>query len=119
MESPIKNMAYWKAKNASPAKSGLGLKHKSDKEGFDMDHDEYNPDGSPNYNDPTDPTSPNYNPKHGGSDYMKLTVDPDAPGTPGEPGYEPTVKRSDFDEGSEQQKMFDGNQAKIKAKKKK
>ena len=46
-------------------------------------------------------------------------VDPDAPGTPGEPGYEPPVKRSDFDEGSKQQKMFDANQAKSKAKKKK
>ena len=26
------------------------------------------------------------------------TVDPDAPGTPGKPGYEPPVKRSDLDE---------------------
>ncbi len=34
-------------------------------------------------------------------------VDPDAPGIPGTPGYEPPVRRSDFDEGSEQQKMFD------------
>jgi len=25
-------------------------------------------------------------------------VDPDAPGTPGEPGYEPPVKREDLDE---------------------
>jgi len=32
---------------------------------------------------------------------------------------EDIVRRSDFDEGSEQQKMFDANQAKIKAKKKK
>tara|TARA_R100000742_G_C4255462_1_gene73407 strand:+ start:55 stop:279 length:225 start_codon:yes stop_codon:yes gene_type:complete len=31
---------------------------------------------------------------------------------------EDIVRRSDFDEGSEQQKMFDRNQAKIKAKKK-
>ena len=37
-------------------------------------------------------------------------VDPDAPGTPGTPGYEPPVKRSDFEEGSENQKMFDANQ---------
>jgi len=44
-------------------------------------------------------------------------VDPDAPGTPGTPGYEPPVRRSDFEEGSEQQKMFDRNQAKINAKK--
>ena len=43
-------------------------------------------------------------------------VDPDAPGTPGTPGYEPPVRRSDFEEGSEQQKMFDRNQAKRKAK---
>ena len=34
-------------------------------------------------------------------------VDPDAPGKPGTPGFEPPVTRSDFDEGSEQQKMFD------------
>ena len=47
-----------------------------------------------------------------------LKVDPDAPGTSGKPGYEPPVRRSDFDEGSEEQKMFDKNQAKIKAKKK-
>ena len=39
-------------------------------------------------------------------------VDPDAPGTPGKPGYEPPVKRSDFDEGSKEQKMFDTNQKK-------
>ena len=32
-------------------------------------------------------------------------------------GDEPPVSRSDFDEGSEQQKMFDRNQAKSKAKK--
>ena len=44
-------------------------------------------------------------------------VDPDAPGEPGTPGYEPPVKRSDFPEGSEEQKMFDRNQAKLKAKK--
>ena len=28
----------------------------------------------------------------------KKKVDPDAPGTPGKPGYEPPVKRSDLDE---------------------
>ena len=39
-------------------------------------------------------------------------VDPEAPGTPGKPGYEPPVKRSDFDEGSKEQKMFDTNQKK-------
>jgi len=50
-------------------------------------------------------------------DTIKTKVDPDAPGTPGQPGYEPPVRRSDFDEGSEQQKMFDRNQAKSKAKK--
>ena len=44
-------------------------------------------------------------------------VDPDAPGTPGKPGYEPPVRRSDFEEGSEQQKMFDRNQAKARMKK--
>ena len=44
-------------------------------------------------------------------------VDPDAPGTPGKPGYEPPVRRSDFDKGSKQQKMFDRNQAKTQAKK--
>ena len=65
----------------TPLKSGLGLKHKSDSTGFDMD-------------------------KH----IDEQPVDPDAPGTPGEPGYEPPVRRSDFDEGSEQQKMFDRNQ---------
>ena len=51
-----------------------------------------------------------------GSSPAKQKVDPDAPGTPGQPGYEPPVRRSDFDEGSEQQKMFDRNQAKGKAK---
>ncbi len=49
----------------------------------------------------------------------KKKVDPDAPGTPGKPGYEPPVRRSDFDEGSKQQKMFDRNRAKSKARKKK
>ena len=47
---------------------------------------------------------------------QKKKVDPDAPGTPGKPGFEPPVRRSDFDKGSEQQKMFDANQAKSKAK---
>ena len=28
----------------------------------------------------------------------KKSVDPDAPGTPGKPGYEPPVRRSDLDE---------------------
>ena len=99
MKSPIKNMAYWKAKNASPAKSGLGLKHKSDSTGFDMDYDEYNRDGSPNYSDPTDPTSPTYDPNHPGSDYKKK-VDPDAPSAPGQPGYEPPVDIKSIDAAS-------------------
>ena len=29
---------------------------------------------------------------------QKKKVDPDAPGTPGKPGYEPGVKREDLDE---------------------
>ena len=52
--------------NKSPLKSGLGLKHKSDSAGFDMD-------------------------KH----IDQKPVDPDAPGTPGTPGYEPPVKPED------------------------
>ena len=35
--------------------------------------------------------------KNMGSSPAKQKVDPDAPGTPGKPGYEPPVKRSDLD----------------------
>jgi hypothetical protein len=45
----------------------------------------------------------------------KEKVDPDAPGTPGKPGYEPPVKREDLDEKGK--KLFDANQKKIKKKK--
>ena len=36
---------------------------------------------------------------------FKQKVDPDAPGTPGKPGYEPEVKREDLDE--EGKKIWD------------
>jgi hypothetical protein len=36
-----------------------------------------------------------------------IAVDPDAPGTPGKPGYEPPVKREDLD--AEGQRIFDKN----------
>ena len=36
---------------------------------------------------------------------VKQKVDPDAPGTPGKPGYEPEVKREDLDE--EGKKIWD------------
>ena len=35
--------------------------------------------------------------KPGSAADKKSKVDPDAPGTPGKPGYEPPVKRSDLD----------------------
>ena len=38
---------------------------------FNIDYDEIDKEGKPTYNDPTDPKSPNYNPKHGGSDFVK------------------------------------------------
>jgi len=38
---------------------------------------------------------------------FKQKVDPDAPGTPGKPGYEPPVKREDLDE--EGKKIWDCN----------
>ena len=69
MESPIKNMAYWKAKNGnSPVTKKIWPPTKGE---FNIDYDEIDKEGNPNYNDPTDPKSPNYNPKHGGSDYKK------------------------------------------------
>ena len=40
----------------------------------------------------------------------KQTVDPDAPGTPGEPGYEPPVRREDLDE--EGKKLWDSKNKK-------
>jgi hypothetical protein len=45
---------------------------------FDIDYDEIDKEGNPNYSDPTDPKSPNYNPKHGGHDFVKpkKNVDP-------------------------------------------
>ena len=55
----------------SPISSGVGSKNKSDRKSFNIDYDEIKKDGSPNYNDPTDPKSPTYNPKHGGSDFVK------------------------------------------------
>ena len=55
----------------TPLKSGLGLKHKSDSTGFDMD-------------------------KH----IDEQPVDPDAPGTPGKPGYEPPVDIKSIDAAS-------------------
>ena len=39
----------------SPLKSGLGLKHKSDSTGFDMDYDETDKEDNPTYLDPSDP----------------------------------------------------------------
>ena len=45
----------------------------------------------------------------------KPAVDPDAPGTPGEPGYEPPVKRSDLDEKGKA--IWDAHRAKAKKKK--
>ena len=39
-----------------------------------------------------------------------MAVDPDAPGTPGKPGYEPPVKRKDLD--AEGKKIFDKNNKK-------
>jgi len=48
---------------------------------------------------------------------FKQKVDPDAPGTPGEPGYEPPVKREDLDEKGK--KIWDEQRAKDKDKKKK
>lgn len=48
---------------------------------------------------------------------LEPPVDPDAPGTPGKPGYEPPVKREDLDD--EGKKLFDTNQKKIKKKVKK
>jgi len=47
----------------------------------------------------------------------KPPVDPDAPGTPGKPGYEPPVNREDLDDKGK--KLFDANQKKIKNKIKK
>ena len=44
----------------------------------------------------------------------KTKVDPDAPGTPGEPGYEPPVKREDLDEAGK--KRWDELRAKKKKK---
>ena len=41
-------------------------------------------------------------------------VDPDAPGTPGQPGYEPPVKREDLDEKGKA--IWDAHRAKDKAK---
>ena len=41
---------------------------------------------------------------------MKQKVDPDAPGTPGKPGYEPPVKRSDLD--AKGKAIWDKNQLK-------
>jgi hypothetical protein len=43
-------------------------------------------------------------------------VDPDAPGTPGKPGYEPPVRREELDKKGK--KIFDANQAKKKKAKK-
>ena len=37
-------------------------------------------------------------------------IDPDAPGVPGTPGYEPNVKRSELD--AEGKKIFDANKKK-------
>ncbi len=48
---------------------------------------------------------------------FKQKVDPDAPGTPGKPGYEPPVKREDLDEKGK--KIWDEQRAKDKDKKKK
>ena len=83
---------------------------------FNIDYDEIDKEGKPTYNDPTDPKSPNYNPKHGGHDFVKpklksvkdapkrkikeTLVDPDAPGTPGKPGYEPPVDIKSIDAAS-------------------
>ena len=45
----------------------------------------------------------------------KQKVDPDAPGTPGQPGYEPPVKRSDLDEKGKA--IWDAHRAKQKVEK--
>ena len=45
---------------------------------------------------------------------QKAKVDPDAPGTPGKPGYEPPVKREDLD--AKGKAIWDAHRAKDKAK---
>ena len=47
-----------------------------------------------------------------GKSKKKKKVDPDAPGTPGKPGYEPPVKRSDLDEKGK--KIWDSHRKKKK-----
>ena len=47
---------------------------------------------------------------------VKQKVDPDAPGTPGKPGYEPPVKRSDLD--AKGKAIWDAHRAKDKPKNK-
>ena len=42
-------------------------------------------------------TNPEKHTPHNYKSPIKQKADPDAPGTPGEPGYEPPVKREDLD----------------------
>ena len=52
----------------SPAKKKIWPPTKGE---FDIDYDEIDKEGNPNYSDPTDPKSPTYDPKHPGSDFVK------------------------------------------------